>query len=228
MLPCVLDALDRRGQNLNSLSADVKWTETDPALAVSFTRGGKFWLENRPDGSSRAHALFTRREDGNRVKEEKIEYLLDGPKLIDRNYQRKTQVTRIVLRPGEKMNLLKLGEGPFPLPIGQKREDVYKSFDATKADPSKDDPPGTVHVRLVPKPGTSLANKFKTIDVWVNLEQQLPQRITTLSKNETTEQTTELSNLRLNAGVNDADFQLQPIDDKWQLVEEAFQDGRDR
>ena len=33
-----------------------------------------------------------------------------------------------MLKPGEKLNLLKLGEGPFPLPIGQKKEDVYANL----------------------------------------------------------------------------------------------------
>jgi hypothetical protein len=42
-----------------------------------------------------------------------------------------------VLRPGEKVNLLKLGEGPFPLPIGQKRDDVKRQFDVTLAKPEK-------------------------------------------------------------------------------------------
>ena len=41
---------------------------------------------------------------------------------------------RFRARPGEKVNLLKLGEGPFPLPIGQPKEDVHREFIVTKGD----------------------------------------------------------------------------------------------
>src|SRR5262245_9246149 len=57
----ILDALDRRGQNLQTLTSDVKLIETDAALGDSWSRGGKFWLETRPDGSPRAHVLFNRK-----------------------------------------------------------------------------------------------------------------------------------------------------------------------
>ena len=36
------------------------------------------------------------------------------------------------------MNLLELGEGPFPLPIGQSRQDVEKQFKVTKVAAVKD------------------------------------------------------------------------------------------
>ena len=44
---------------------------------------------------------------------EKTEYLLDGQWLIDRNYRAKNEVKREVLKRGQKMDLFKLGEGPF-------------------------------------------------------------------------------------------------------------------
>lgn len=230
----VLDALDRRGQNLRTLTADVRMKETDQAMGDETARSGRVWLENRPDGTTRFHALFDRKEEGTdkdkKVTEDKIEYVLDGGKLIDRNYRKTTQVTRVVLRPGEKMNLLKLGEGPFPLPIGQKKEDVHAAFEVKKMDAGKDDPPGCVKIELVPKPDTSLARKFKWIDVCVNVQDQLPQRIETLDANETSVRTTDLKNLKLNSGVDDADFALPKVnEDQWHLIDEPLQDdGRQR
>src|SRR5205814_1171460 len=108
-----------------------------------------------------------RKEENKKVTEDKIEYLLLGGQLIDRTYRNTTQVTRVVLRPGEKTNLLQLGKGPFPLPIGQKKEDVFAQFDVKKLEPKKEDPADCVKIELTPKPGTSLARKFKFIDVCV-------------------------------------------------------------
>jgi len=218
----ILDALERRGRDLQSLHADVTLTETDAALGGTTSRSGWFALQNRADGSTRAHIVFDRKTVDTKASSEKIEYLLDGGKLIDRNYSRKKQSTRTILRPGEKMNLLKLGEGPFPLPIGQKRQDVLEQFDVQKIALASDDPPGTVHLQLTPKERTALARKFKTIDTWV--ANDLPVRIKTLDRNESTERTTDLANLQINPPLKDADFELPKIDDKWDIVEESFQE----
>src|SRR5262249_5709015 len=145
---------------------------------------------------------------------------------IDRTYRTSTQVTRHVLKPGEKMNLLKLGEGPFPLPIGQKKEDVHAMFEVTKVDSKKDDPADTVRIELIPKSGTRFESKFKTIDVCVGTKDNMPRRIETLDKNETTIRTTDLSDVYVNPGLGDADFTLPKIDEHtWHLHEEAFNPG---
>jgi outer membrane lipoprotein-sorting protein len=228
----VLDALDRRGRDMKTLRADVRLTDNDLVMGDKVSRTGTFVLENRADGSSRAHVLFKVKEEGEKGEkktQEKIEYILDGGKLIDRNYTKSTQNTQVVLRPGEKMNLLKLGEGPFPLPIGQSKEEVHRAFDAKKIDPAKDDPPGTVHVQLIPKADTSLARKFKVIDVWVSTKDEMPQRITTLEPNETNERVVDLNNVKVNAPVSDADFQMDKIDEtKWTLHDSAYQDSGKR
>src|SRR4051794_7828433 len=59
----VLDALDRRGQNLRTLTADVRMLETDQALGEETARTGHVWLENLPDGNTRFRALFDRKEE---------------------------------------------------------------------------------------------------------------------------------------------------------------------
>ncbi|MGH7179381.1 MAG: LolA family protein [Tepidisphaeraceae bacterium] len=224
-LDAVLDALDARGRDLHSLSADVKMTETDAGLGASSARSGHFWLMTLPDGSTRARALFDRKTQDDRTTEEKIEYVFANGKLIDRNYARETQVTRLVLKPGEKMNLLKLGEGPFPLPIGQKRQDVCENFDVSKIAPSSGDASNMLHVRLIPKSGTSLARKFKSIDVWVDPSDQLPKRIETVDQNETERRRTDLSDVAINTKLNDADLEPGKVPNlsKWNLVDESFQ-----
>jgi outer membrane lipoprotein-sorting protein len=131
-----------------------------------------------------------------------------------------------VLRPGEKINLLKLGEGPFPLPIGQEKQDVNRLFDVSKPESAKDEgaaPPNTVRIRLKPKPGTQFAKKFSFIDVWVDRTSRMPVRIDTLDANEGIARSTELSNLRVNGGLTDDNFSLPKIDDQeWTRHDEPF------
>jgi outer membrane lipoprotein-sorting protein len=218
----ILDALDARGQNLQSFTADVSLTEGDASLANEQTRRGKVLFQDR-NGQARLRVTFTERDTGKRVFEEKIEYLLDNGWLTDRTYSKSIQVKREVLRPGEKINLLKLGEGPFPLPIGQKKESVKEQFEVKKIAPTKSDPADTAHVLLTPKPETKLAKKFDTIDVWVDFKTHMPARIDTVQEENV--RTTELKNFKANPepALKDDDFKLPPIDEKkWDLHEEGF------
>lgn len=217
----VLDALDARGQGLNSFTADVKLIESDSATGDSATRTGKVLYESAPN--SRIRVTFDKREANKKITEDKVEYLLSGADLIDRTYRTKTQVTRKILKPGEKLNLLKLGEGPFPLPIGQKKEDVHSNFDVKKVEPKKEDPQNTVHLLLNPKAGTRFAKRFAALDVWVDLKDHMPRKIETLDSNQSTIRATELTNVQVNPKLSDADFTLPKVSaNEWQLVDEAF------
>jgi outer membrane lipoprotein-sorting protein len=121
------------------------------------------------------------------------------------------------------MNLLKLGEGPFPLPIGQDKDEVKKQFDASKVPPAADDPKGTIHLKLKPKSGTQFEKRFRQIDVFVDPKSNMPARIDTVEKAGTT-RSTELTNLKLNAGVKPDDFTLPNIAGAgWNRREEPFE-----
>lgn len=218
----ILDALDARGQGLTSFVATVSLSDADAGLGDASSRTGKVWYQ--AGDSPRLRITFDKRVANGRAVDEKVEYLLKGPDLIERTYRTKTQVTHHVLKPGEKLNLLKLGEGPFPLPIGQKKEDVHAMFEVKKVDAKGTDPANTVHLQLLPKAGTRFERKFKTLDVWVDMKDSMPRRIETLDRNETSVRTTDLSEVQINARLADADFTLAGIAGDWNLSEGALPD----
>jgi outer membrane lipoprotein-sorting protein len=222
----VLDALDSRGRSLSGFVADVTLSENDEATQAESRRTGRVWYQKR-QGDDRIRVTFDQKAEGRFSKPDKVEYLLDGGWLVDRDYRRLIEVKRQVLRPGEKVNLLKLGEGPFPLPIGQPKEEVHKEFEVSKGDPALVGPKGAPHVALKPREGTRLARKFAQIDVWVDPQTGMPVRIEALDANETTRRTTELKNIRVNPepALGDRDFSLPKIDEgKWELHTEEYQD----
>lgn len=225
----VLDALNARGQELKDFSADVELHTVDDRTGQDTAQIGKVVFQQRGKDNGRIRVSFDKKriDEGTGAKpvvqEQKLDYVLDDGWLTDRDYQKKLEVRRQVLRPGQKMNLLKLGEGPFPLPIGQDKEEVKRQFDATKIEATKDDPPGTVHVRLVPKPNTPFAKRFKQIDVFVDPKTNMPSRIDTVEKGGTT-RSTELKNVKLNEGVKDEAFTLPGIDNEgWNRREEPYE-----
>ena len=223
----VLDALDARGRNLREFVADVRLKEIDEATQLESERTGRVWYQKEAGDDSRIRVVFDQKLEGRFAKPEKVEYLLDDGWLVDRDYRRTVQVKRQVLRPGEKINLLKLGEGPFPLPIGQPKEQVHREFEVTKGGLVDGDPKGTVHVTLKPRKGTRLAEKFNVIDVWVDPKTNMPVRIEVLDVNETTRRQTDLTNIKVNPEprLGDRDFALPNIDEnKWEMHTEPFND----
>jgi len=221
----ILDALDQRGKQLEDFTADVDLTDTDVATGNDSKLIGQMKLQRLADGDSRIRVVFDKKVVNDKTKPDKSEYMLSRGWLIDRSYPDRREVRRQVLQPGQKMNLLKLGEGPFPLPLGQDKADVHKMFEVSKLATGKDDPPGTIRARLVPKRGTQFEPKFKQIDVCIDPQSRMPVKIETIDPNGVMTRTTELKNIRVNTKLSDADFQLPPIDEKqWDIHEQPFQE----
>jgi hypothetical protein len=221
----VLDALDVRGKDMSDFTADVTLTDTDTAMGTDSTLVGKIAMQRLPGGDARLRVTFDTKIVNDKKKADKTEYLLSKGWLYDRNYVDHREVRRQVLKPGQKMDLLKLGEGPFPLPLGQDKADVHRLFEVAKIPPGKDDPAGTIHVQLTPKPDTQFATRFKTIDFWVDPSSRFPIKIQTIDPNETTTRTTELKEIKVNTNLADKDFELTPISEKeWTIREQPFED----
>jgi hypothetical protein len=220
----VLDALHKRGVGLNDFTADVSMATIDPLTGDTDTVSGKVWYQNKADGSTRLRIIFdTKLKGGAPVRNYKHEYQLEDRWLIERDHKRRLQVDRQVLKPGQKVNLLKLGEGPFPLPVGQPKEEVRRLFDVKKVAPADGDPAGTQRVELTPAKGTQFERKFKKIDVWVEDKSNFPRRIGTVEKN-TTQKVTDLTNIKVNEGIDAKVFELGKVPEGWDHKSEAMDD----
>lgn len=221
----VLTALDEVGKDLKSFSANVTLREKDKISQDSWKRTGTAVYQLKPDGNARFRVTFLKRVQDELSQDQRQDYLLEDNWLTDRNYPKKLETRMQMAKPGERINLFKLGEGGhFPLPIGQAPQDVLRMFGVEKGAAAKDDPAGTVHLRLTPKPNTEFARKLKIIDVWVDLTSNMPRRIDTVDANETMMQGTDLDDLKLNTPLADEQFKLSPLPGDWERRDEAFKD----
>lgn len=214
--------MNQRGRPPAEFVAKLSDTTGDPALGNDQTRTGMIWFSRRDAVSLRVHVVFDKLIVGHVIQNQKREYLLDGEWLTDRNYDTKLEAKHQVLRPGEKKDLIKLGAGPFPLPIGQAKEDVKKAFDVTKVAAAKGDPAGAIHLTLTPKAGTDLAKKFSSIDVWVDLKSHMPVVIDTVSGSD--EHRIELKDIQVNPSppLGNKDFTLPEVDPSWNLKTDTY------
>jgi outer membrane lipoprotein-sorting protein len=218
----VLSALKLRGDQLKDFSADVSLSTVEQTTGDSYSDSGNVLFQKVGDDDSRIRVTFAKHIIGDRIMTEKHEYTIADGKLDERDYDKKAETVRQVVKPGEKIKILKLGEGPFPMPIGQDPDEVKRQFDVALVPPAADDPKGTVHIQLKPKAQTDMARRFAQIDVWVDRQQGMPVQIVTLDSPREHIQTALLTNLKLNAGLTDADFTLPPVQG-WSWTEEPYQ-----
>jgi outer membrane lipoprotein-sorting protein len=217
----ILDALDARGDSLKDFTADVRLQEDDEGTGHSSVRTGKVWFQKLPEDDARMRLTLDKKEVKGKTIDDKLEYVFAGGWLVDRDYAKKIHKRRQVVRPGEKINLLKLGEGPFPLPLGQDKADVHRMFDVKRAAPGKGDPVGSVHLHLIPKAGGKFDKKLDAVDFWVDEKSQMPVRMQTTEGDSV--RTWDLSNIKVNASLADRDFELVPVNEKeWQLADEPY------
>ena len=218
----ILDALDARGENLKSFSAKAVLTATDISTGDADINTGDAIFQRKGNNDARIRIAFTKQQLGDKIFQVDHQYTLDNGVLDDRDYKKKHETLNQVLKPGQKVDLFKLGEGPFPLPLGQKREDVLKVFQVNQINPDPSDPPQTVHLQLTPKDGTQFAKQFKTIDIWVNAATAMPRRIQTVDINQTTTRTTDLTDVKINGDITDKDFVQPPMPPDSDVVEGPY------
>jgi hypothetical protein len=109
-------------------------------------------------------------------------YIVNGPVMIEKIDAEKL-VNRIRFASDEKrQDPLKLGEGPFPLPFGQKKDEVTARFDAklvpaletVDVDSLKARLAETYQLVLTPKANAGISTKVKEVRVWYQKKDLLP------------------------------------------------------
>jgi len=135
---------------------------------------------------------------------------------------RRQFIKRQIVPAGERFDPLKLGEGPFPLPIGQRRDEVLARFDASSApvptarlleriDKAAIEEGRVRALRLIPRAGTREAEDFATLDLYYDRETLLPIGVVATSP-EGDRKTVRLSKLRRNEPLGDELLQMLNVD----------------
>lgn len=190
----LLNALESADKDLVSLTADVKYDRTFEIQGDRQVRLGKLYFvvdPPAPDDATktprkRFAIKFDRLYVGEVVRDEHKTYIFDGQWLMEKDQDTKFFMKRQVVPPGEHFDPLKIGEGPFVLPIGQKKADIDRRYtvqllptnegiepaaDATEpekrdAERLKGDVAGSWQLKLTAKPEFAPEEEFSEIRLW--------------------------------------------------------------
>lgn len=183
----LLDALERADAGLVSFDADIEYDRRFELQGDQHIRRGRLYYKAEPapadDPASGRRGVFAVRfhelqiEDS--IRTEAQTFVFDGEWFIEKNEAAKRFIKRQVAFPGERLNPLRLGEGPFPVPIGQKKADILARYEARLAprDESLEHEDhlrgafldGTTQLVLTPRPGYE-RDELREIRLWYREE----------------------------------------------------------
>jgi len=196
----ILTDLQAAGEKYKTIRADVTMEITDRRIGDTEKRAG--WIayqkgDARISGRFRIH-FDTLRQGAGPTLREKLDYAFDGHFWTVAKHTIKEMTRYQVVAKGEKAEPLRIGKGPFPLPFGQKADDVLKYYKAETRPIAKNEPKGTVYLKL-----TARRRRYEDLDavrveMWIDAKTNLPVRLVSRDKKKRDTAVT-LKNLRTNA-----------------------------
>jgi len=215
----LLDRLETATEGLRDFRADVTFFKWDDVLQRREIRSGEIVYQQRPDDQSKRFAILVKRLIiGRRQDTQNKRYIFDGSWLVEIDYDNRVFIKRQIVPPGERFDPLALGEGPFPLPLGQRRDEVLARFEVSLLDGSSDKGldaflagKSVLGLLLVPKPSTTQAREIDQVEIFYDAATLLPVGIH-LTETNGDRKTVLLRNLRRNEGIDESTLSIEQPD----------------
>ena len=211
----ILSRLEKR--RVHDVRARIRWElqyvlQDEDEIQRKF---GRLWFKmTRP--VARFKIRFDRKVVGTRSEKLDEEHTFDGVWYTELRSETRTLTRRQIRKPDDPLDPYKLGEGPFPLPFGQKKADILREFDVKLIDEPADRKAGLDHLRLTPRPGTRLADEYAWIDFWIargGPDADLPVRVRAAKLDPTGEVnsliTVHFSDIEINTGFSTSVFAVR-------------------
>jgi hypothetical protein len=175
----LLEALERATQDLRDVRAEVIYDRLDAVTEDRERRTGRLVLEQSPDGARRFGIVFDRFIDSAGHASPQVQRFAFGDGwLVEFDDARRQCIERQLAPEGSRFDPLKLGEGPLPLPVGQRAEEVRRRFTVSLA-PAPEAAllkrlEGVQGLVLVPRKGSGVDEDFTEVRVWYDLRTFAP------------------------------------------------------
>jgi hypothetical protein len=219
-LDAVLDRLERAGENIHDIRSNLVFETFNTVLEDRIIKTG-ILLYKKQKPNAMFLVRFDRIHQGGVSSESREWHLFDGRWYTEARQTTRQIIRREIVRDNEEINPFELGKGPFPLPFGQKKAELVKLFDIELEPPAAGDPPQTAHLRCEPKVGTEMADKYKTLHLYVSDKLDLPVRIVAEQTDENIV-TVIFEELQINPAVPGSEFQLPPETKGWDVETEPL------
>ena len=238
----LLTRLENSDAKLSTIQADVVYDNIMVIAGDRQVRAGKLFFENKSDVTTgEKHRRFAINFDtlqlGDKIETKQQQYIFDGEWLTEKLVSDRQIIKRQVVKPGENFDPLKIGEGPMPIPIGQKKQDITARYDVTlvpATDGLEDDVlktfvEGAWQLKLVPKTGAD--RNFKEIRLWYREESKLDGKPVLPRMARTVDSADDVSlvqliQLKINEKLDEMQFDSTSPNPTWSVVVHPYRDGQ--
>lgn len=202
----LLAALEKADRDIRTFSSQIRYTRLFEIENDIQTRIGRLYFRTDPPADPTADQAAEKPTQRRRYvavrfeqfiagarsdKQEKL-WVFDGQWLVEKDPVEKQFMKRRMVRPGQVFDPLRVGEGPFFLPVGQRREDMELYFTAAlrpsgegladEYDPQRDQLlkslagklEGLIQLELTPRPNMQQVEDFSLIRIWYDPQTLLP------------------------------------------------------
>ncbi len=194
----LLRRLERADEAIRTLEADISYDRRFMLQGDRHVRTGRLYFRrNGADARPRKTfaVWFETLVAGERQQDDPQVWAFDGRWLVESRPAQKRWTKREIAREGESFDPLRVGEGPMPIPIGQKADDILKRFDAELLPPEQGltdaERAGlpflsnTWQLRLTPRPGAGEGqgkDEFREVRLWYDRATLLPRLARTINR----------------------------------------------
>lgn len=227
----LLERLEKAGQEHRTVESKIDYLVEDILTGDREQRTG--WVafrKGQKDDPDKFRVTFETLKLGEgKPAKEQVDYAFDGQVLTIAKHRIK-QMTRIgVAAPGQKVEPMKLGRGPFPLPFGQTVADMLAFFKAETRPAGKaagaDEPKDADYLLLTTRLDKRKETNMDKAEMWIDRKTGLPVRIVSRENKSKKVTTLNFTDVKTNVELADSIF-LLPKPAGWQLTVEKFEEGK--
>jgi len=203
----VLDKMDAAGKDLKTVRAKFDYELNQTLYEDIQKRKGNLAYET----PNRLRFEFTDKPQET--------FVFDGRTLYNKKDATRQLIIWELRLPDEKpLESLELGKAPFPLPFGQKKEQVLKFFSVSRdAKEEAADKEGRAVLILVPKKDTQMAKDYTKVILWVDPKTSLPTRVRLYDTSENIT-TVDFRDIEINKNVDPKSFDRPSVPEDWEIV----------
>ncbi|MFM1822495.1 MAG: hypothetical protein RI967_761 [Planctomycetota bacterium] len=231
-----LDELERSGTTIETLSGGLSLEKHDAFVEETERRFGRIVVD-RKAGARRFAILFDEFVDATGRSSRAVDHWIfaDGW-LVEQDHANRSFTKRQIVAPGQSLDPLALGEGPIPIPIGQRKSEVLARFEVDEGELPQDvamlgSLRDVAALRLVPKDGTTMAKETASIDLYYDRTTLAPVGVVIRERNGN-RTAARISQPVVNGAVKDEDRALleipSPDPREWAIDIRPWQGADDR
>ena len=183
----LLQAVEAAGDKVATIRADLNYLVVNPTLGDREVRTGHVVYQKaagKTPAKFRIH-FETLRQGRGRTIRARVDYAFDGRWLrVARHKTRQLKHYQVVAE-GRRVEPLRLGKGPFPIPFGQKAADVVRFFTPSTRPPKPTDPKNTHYLKLVTRRSQRSQTRLRDVEMWIDQKTRLPVKIVSRDKSRT-------------------------------------------